>query len=258
MMEVHEDRPQFTGVAGRVARGATANSVVRALLAMALLACVHHAAAADEPLIEAAIVSVGNAEEDEAPASPTACFSAGFLTSVARETDIPVKRELTPVTLDDEALFDHPFLILTGRGAWQFTDDQQAALRDFIDAGGFVLASARCGDEAWSRSLRATIAALHVAAGDDDGEDEPALAPLDMDHAIFSTLYEIDQVRLLDDDTPRALEGLERGGRLAVLFSPQGLNDGRNVSTACRCCDGSEIRNAQAINANALVYALTH
>ena len=192
---------------------------------------------------------------DEVEESAQGCFSPAFLGDVARQTEIPVKRELVQVSLDDEALFDHPFVVLSGQGAWQLSEEQRELLGRFIEGGGFVLASARCGDAAWSDSLREVVDGLFER---DEDEQAPELAALAMEHAVFSTLYAVEHVRVMEGDASGELFGLERDGRLAMLFSPQGLNDGRNMGTACRCCDGSEIRNARAINANALVYALTH
>ena len=201
--------------------------------------------------IAVGIVWVG----DEVEGSVEGCFSPAFLGDVARQTEIAVTRELVAVGLDDEALFDHPFVVLTGQGAWALSDEQREALGRFVEGGGFVLASARCGDEAWGESMREAVGGLFEA-----GEDEPAaeLEALAMDHAVFSALYAVEHVRVREGDASGELYGLERDGQLTMLFSPQGLNDGRNMGVGCRCCDGSGVRNARAINANALVYALTH
>ena len=48
------------------------------------------------------------------------------------------------------------------------------------------------------------------------------------------------------------------GGRLAALFSPTGLHDTGNAGGGCCCCGGNEFLDANRINANVLVYTLTH
>lgn len=52
------------------------------------------------------------------------------------------------------------------------------------------------------------------------------------------------------------IEGIEIDGRLAVVFSPEGLNDTKNAGEGCCCCGGNEILNAKYVNANILAYAL--
>jgi hypothetical protein len=46
-------------------------------------------------------------------------------------------------------------------------------------------------------------------------------------------------------------------GRLAILYSPEGLNNARNAKGCC-CCGGNELRNSREINVNALIYALVY
>jgi hypothetical protein len=53
------------------------------------------------------------------------------------------------------------------------------------------------------------------------------------------------------------LEGISLGGRLAVLYSQDGLNDTAHTQGCC-CCGGNEIRNSVQINVNILAYALNY
>jgi hypothetical protein len=47
-------------------------------------------------------------------------------------------------------------------------------------------------------------------------------------------------------------------GRLVLVFSPSGLNDTDQAEEGCCCCGGEELIDAHMINANILVYVLTH
>ena len=58
------------------------------------------------------------------------------------------------------------------------------------------------------------------------------------------------------DPTARLL-GLEKNGKLVIVYSPHGLNDTEH-SEGCCCCGGNEISNSLEINVNILVYALCH
>ncbi len=76
---------------------------------------------------------------------------------------------------------------------------------------------------------------------------------------MFHTLYDIQPLRSKAAVKEAVeIEGLEVDGRLAVVFSPYGLNDTANAGGNCCCCGGNEVRNAHLINADILAYALTH
>ena len=46
-------------------------------------------------------------------------------------------------------------------------------------------------------------------------------------------------------------------GRLALVHSPEGLNDAHSAKGCC-CCGGAEISEARQVNVNAVAYALLH
>ncbi|MFU8828996.1 MAG: DUF4159 domain-containing protein [Phycisphaerales bacterium] len=177
------------------------------------------------------------------------CFSDKFLDLVRMETSIRVAKRFAGVDLGTDDVFDYPLVIMTGEGSFELTTDEVARLRSFLTRGGILLASAGCSNERWNESMRRTLTRVL-----------PGAQPVDlgMDHPIFSSLY---QVGSLEGSryrgAPQTLQGIEINGRLAVVYSPSGLNDTQNAERGCCCCGGSEIRNARFINANILVYALT-
>ncbi len=177
------------------------------------------------------------------------CFADEFLTTFARETGQDIHRRFVPVALDSNALFSHPFVIFSGEKAFSLSDAEKQNLKAYVDRGGFVLASAGCSNRAWADSFRAVIAELY-------GRD--AMTPLTTEHALFHTLYDIDQVQVRRNTGGPAVLGMPIDGRLRLVFSPIGLNDTGNAGGGCCCCGGNEIRNARLINANLLAYALTH
>ena len=177
------------------------------------------------------------------------CFSDEFLGLAQRETGIPVARRFTSVKLDSEELFTFPFVMMTGERNFHFTRAERDNLRRYLDRGGFLLASAGCSSREFTEAFTREIHALF--------DDDTRLTPLDMDHPIWRTVYDIEKVELARPGGEVRISGLERNGKLVVVFSPEGLNDSSKVDGCC-CCGGNEIRNASQIVVNTLVYSLLY
>lgn len=175
------------------------------------------------------------------------CFADAFLTTYARETGQAVHRGFDEVALDSEKIFDYPFVVLSGERPFEPSDAEKANLKRYIDRGGFVLASAGCSNRAWADGFVARMSELF---------GERALAPIQTDHLLFHTLYDIDSIDTRKPGGRSAIYAYSVDDRVRVLFSPLGLNDTANAGGGCCCCGGSEIRNARLINSNALAYAL--
>ena len=77
-----------------------------------------------------------------------------------------------------------------------------------------------------------------------------------MEHPVFHTVYEIRELKIAHGK-PRPLVGISLGGRLGIVYSPDGLNDTSHTQGCC-CCGGNEIVNAVEVNVNMLAYALTY
>lgn len=172
------------------------------------------------------------------------CFSDQFLSIAARDTTVRTARKFKPVKLADGGIYSYPFAIMTGEGAFSLTESERTNLRRYLERGGFLLASAGCSSSQWDSSFRREIAAVFP---------ERRLEPLTMDHEIFHTAYEIDQLQTKGADAK--LLGLSFAGKIVLIYSPDGLNDTSTMHGCC-CCGGNEIRNAQKVNVNILAYAL--
>ncbi|MEO1237908.1 MAG: DUF4159 domain-containing protein [Planctomycetota bacterium] len=178
------------------------------------------------------------------------CFSERFLTEVAEQTHIATHDKLVPVKSDSAELFDHPFAVMTGEGAFTLTDAQVDNLRTYLEFGGFVIASAGCSSKDWNRSMGRSIDRLFPDA---------ELTTLDADHPIFHSVYDITSSRYKSGGARLPeLRALERDGRVVLIWSPDGLNDTANAGGNCCCCGGNEIKSAKQLNVNILAYALTH
>ncbi len=175
------------------------------------------------------------------------CFSDHFLLKAEKDSTISTSRRFHAVKLSSEEIFGFPLLIMTGEGRFTLTDEERANLKAYLANGGFLLASAGCSSPEWDRSFRAEVAAL---LPDQD------LSELGMDHALFHTVYDIERLNA-KSGKPWPLEGIHLEGRLALVYSQDGLNDTAN-SQGCCCCGGNEITNSEEVNVNILAYSLMY
>lgn len=175
------------------------------------------------------------------------CFSDHFLVKAEKESAISTSRRFHAVKLGSDDLFDFPMVIMTGEGQFALREQERENLRKYCENGGLVLASAGCSSEEWDRSFRQEMS--NVFAG-------YTLSPIGMDHPIFHMVYEIPVLRAAHGQ-PRPMEAVSIGGRLAIIYSRDGLNDTAHAHGCC-CCGGNEISNAIDVNVNILAYALMY
>ena len=173
------------------------------------------------------------------------CFSDHFLVKASQETSISSSRRFHVVKLQDSDLFQYPFVIMTGEGAFELPQSERDNLKAYCENGGFLLASAGCSSKDWDKSFRKEMKLIWPDA---------ALTKLDLSHPVFHTVNDIQKVQT-KHGKPNPLEGISLKGKLVVLYSQDGLNDTANTSGCC-CCGGDEIMNAEQINVNILAYAL--
>lgn len=182
------------------------------------------------------------------PGKTSTCFSDEFLSAAQRETSIVTERRFKPVKLGSDDLFSYPFAIMTGEGDFALTPKERENLANYLASGGFLLASAGCSNAEWDRAFRREMKAVL------DVESLEQLAP---GHPVFETVFKIDDLGLNKSEGNGHLEGVERDGRLVMVYSSDGLNNTANAPGCC-CCGGNELTNSLQINVNILAYALLH
>lgn len=175
------------------------------------------------------------------------CFSDHFLVKAEKESAISTSRRFHAVKLGSDDLFEFPMVIMTGEGQFALREQERENLRKYCENGGVVLASAGCSSEEWDRSFRQEMGSVFAGY---------SLTPIGMEHPIFHMVYEIPVLRAAHGQ-PRPLEAVSIGGRLAVIYSRDGLNDTSHAHGCC-CCGGNEITNAVDVNVNILAYALMY
>ena len=173
------------------------------------------------------------------------CFSEEFLSTVASQTSINTSRKFKPVKLAEKEVFHFPFAAITGEGAFTLNDDERKNLKSYLEKGGFLLASAGCSSKEWGDSFTHEIETIFPGQ---------KLAEVPMDHPIFRTIFEVQQLDMSHGGVAK-LYGLSIGGKIVLIYSPDGLNDTGTMHGCC-CCGGNEIKNSQKVNANILAYAL--
>lgn len=175
------------------------------------------------------------------------CFADAFLSQTAKATGLNIASSFSKIALGSDQVFTTPLCIFTGEGNFVLKESERNNLRKYLENGGFVLASPGCSDAEWN------VAFLRETALSLPGLE---LKKIPMDHPIFSTVHKITALHLKNSGTA-FLQGLFINDRLAMVYSPEGLNDVKNAKGCC-CCGGNEIKEAGQVNTNAVAYALLH
>ncbi|MEX0715144.1 MAG: DUF4159 domain-containing protein [Planctomycetaceae bacterium] len=175
------------------------------------------------------------------------CFSDHFLIEAEKQSAISTSRRFHAVKLDSSEMYDFPLVIMTGEGSFDLSDRERENLRQYVERGGFLLASAGCSSPDWNRSFRKEMSLVFP---------HTPLEPIPMDHPLFQTVHVISELQA-KHGKPHPLDGVTLDGRLGVVYSQDGLNDTAHAHGCC-CCGGNEIANCIQVNVNILAYALVH
>ncbi|HEX3147226.1 MAG TPA: DUF4159 domain-containing protein [Gemmataceae bacterium] len=127
----------------------------------------------------------------------------------------------TDAKFNDElsTLLQSPILYMNGHEAPVLTAAQKKLLRRYVDEGGFILAEACCGSEAFAAGFRKLMADKDVFG------DESPLMPLDASHPIWSSHALIPAKVFQGENVPaeKKVQAIERGCKTVVVFIPQPL-----------------------------------
>jgi hypothetical protein len=137
-----------------------------------------------------------------------------------------------------------PILYVSGHESFVFSDDQRAAIRQYVLDGGTLLGDACCGRAEFAASFRAEVLKMFP---------DRSFDVLQVDHPVFRAYYPYANVHLVDYDAavkhegqgPPQLLGMNVGCRTAVMLSPFDLSCGWDEHThphGARLIPGDAIR----------------
>lgn len=176
-----------------------------------------------------------------------------WVAEVTSVLSAPQRRELS---LSDPELFSAPFLVLAGKQAPAPLDDASVGrLRDYLTSGGFLWVDDSSGLPAggFDRWVREALSRALPDAG---------LKPLPSEHVLFKTFFLIRRIggRV---KVASAVEGVEWGGRLAVVYTRDDLLGAwardplGNWLQACVPGGEAQRMDARKLTLNIVMYALT-
>jgi hypothetical protein len=171
-------------------------------------------------------------------------------------TGTPVSFDVRDVSLTDPAIFEIPFLVLTGTTDFSLTEAERSQLHRYLANGGVLFAEAGDGRHSFDSSFREEMSKVLPGS---------TLEALPQDHPLFSQPEKLVALKprpaLAADlksqgGIPPQLEGISLNGSLAVIYSPYDLSTGweRAIDPYAR---GYEAADSTALGVNILYYAVT-
>jgi hypothetical protein len=83
--------------------------------------------------------------------------------------------------ITDPKLADYPFAYLSGDGNWQLSDEEAAALRRYLDGGGFLMTDDSWGESEWS-NVQSQMKKVFP---------DQQLTELPLEHKLFHCVYDL-------------------------------------------------------------------
>lgn len=178
-----------------------------------------------------------------------------------RQMDVRVASPKEMVGFDAAALQDYSIVFMHGRYEFTLTDQQRAALRDFLLNGGTLIAASICGSEEFSASFRREIQLVLPAA---------PLTPMPSDHEAFTSRFrgynlasltmrrpvESEQgIALTQRSGPPQIQRITIDHRDCVFFSPWDISCALENQGGIGCA-GYDTVSAAKIGINLILYAM--
>ncbi|HEY3320196.1 MAG TPA: DUF4159 domain-containing protein [Planctomycetota bacterium] len=158
-----------------------------------------------------------------------------------RDLKLPMTVQVVSTSAGLPGIAGAPILYLQGHKAFSFDPDTRAAIKGFLDQGGFVLACACCGSANFDKSFRSEMAAIFP---------DSAFERLPQNHPIYTGPHPIMQPAAV------MVEGLNTGCRTSVLYAPHDLCCGWSGCKGCRDKDCISATIAKDLGVNMIAYAL--
>jgi hypothetical protein len=171
-----------------------------------------------------------------------------LLKAIKERTGIPVADRPGRVKLTDAALWQYPYLYMTGHGNVAFSEEEVGILRRYLLAGGFLHVDDNYGlNESFRREIRKVF-------------PDKELVELPLDHPVYRLLYDfprgIPKIHK-HDGKPAQGFGLFHEGRLILYYSYES-DLGNGWEDPDTYGDPPEVREAALrMGVNLFLYALS-
>ncbi|MGH7451577.1 MAG: DUF4159 domain-containing protein [bacterium] len=176
---------------------------------------------------------------------PTA--EQNFYTALTALTSLPLTHDNKILTLENEEIFDFPFLYICEVGYWSINEKETAKLAEYLARGGFLIVDDFRGGYEWSNFLDQIKRVTPQA---------PKL--LNLDHPIFHCFFDFD--RLGDHApygrfTPQYYAIYDDEGRMVAI-----INRDNDIGDGWEWPENDEVFSTEAfkLGINYLIYAMTH
>jgi hypothetical protein len=143
-------------------------------------------------------------------------------------------------------LMQSPIAYFNGHKVPQFTDAEKAVLKEYVEQGGFILAEACCGQQAFDAGFRLLMKDLFP--------DNP-LKPLPPEHPLWRA-HALVKAPEAGGEFP--LEGIEMGCKTVVVYSPKDLScywESNKFAKSKGPAEGDKAQLAFRLGANIVAYA---
>lgn len=177
-------------------------------------------------------------------------------------TPMRVATESPQVALDRESLSSYAVLWLSGRRAFELTEPQRTALREYLENGGMLLADSICGDEAFTASFREEMrkilpASPLVRIGSDHPLLSASLGGFDLSSVTVRSGRQADGGGVVIEKrrTGAILETASLDDRVVVIFSPLDLSCALESQSSIQC-PGYTTEDAARLGINMVIFTL--
>jgi len=171
-------------------------------------------------------------------------------------TGIPVKFGLKELRLTDPQIYNSPVIYMTGHESFELSGPEKAALKKYLENGGFLFGEACCGRKGFDQSFREMIRSVLP--------DKP-MARIPVTAQLFKEPNNVTAVGVtpaLMQETGQArsepvLLGIDINGNYGVIYSPLGLSGGWEMSQSPYARGINDVSAIQ-LGQNIMMYSVTH
>lgn len=97
-----------------------------------------------------------------------------FVSLLRRLTRVQAQSIETIIDVDENEMFNHPFLVAISVGDWHFSPQQAARLRDYFDRGGFLLVDDFHNEREWANFMEGIHAIDPTLRAEETDPSDPA------------------------------------------------------------------------------------